>query len=77
MNRILKMSYVATKQNGRGPKKSYETDLQIQNDPLFFTKGESYVMRTIAMYSSWGTSLTINEKVTSYQQKPHCAILRL
>ena len=50
---------------------------EIYKDPLFFTKGESYVMRTIAMYSSWGTSLTINEKVTSYQQKPHCAILRL
>ena len=50
---------------------------ELYHDLLFFTKGRGFVLRTIASYSTWGTSLTINEKVTSYQQKPHCAILRL
>ena len=38
--------------------------IELYQDPLFFTKGRGFVLRTIASYSSWGTSLTTDEKVT-------------
>jgi hypothetical protein len=50
---------------------------ELYQDPLIFTKGRGFVIHTIASYSSWGTSLTTDEKVTCSAPELHCAILCL
>ena len=51
--------------------------LELSQDPLLFTKGRSYVLRMICSFPSWGTSLTIEEKVTCNAPRIHCAYRRL
>jgi len=51
--------------------------LELSQDPLLFTKGRSYVLRLICSFPSWGTSLTIEEKVTCNAPRIHCAYHRL